>query len=254
MPKFCANLTMMFTEHNFIDRFSAAAEAGFKGVEYLFPYDFEPGQIEQKLRENDLTQVLFNAPPGDWEAGERGMAAIPGQMPEFRDSIETALEYIEIINPNCLHVMAGNAAGKGAQAMYMENLDWAARRVGEQVILIEPINTRDMPSYFLNRTDQAVGIIEAIGAPNLQLQLDLYHTQIMEGDLTRRLERLIGYIGHIQVAGVPDRHEPDTGELNIRHLFDVLDRLGYNGWVGCEYHPAGRTEDGLAWLTDLAQG
>ena len=254
MLKFCANLTMMFTEHPFIERFAAAAAAGFQGVEYLFPYDFEPSQIQQQLKTNDLTQVLFNAPPGDWEAGERGLASIPGRMPEFRDSIETAMEYIEVLNPTRLHIMAGNAAGKGAQAMYMENLDWAARRVGNQVILIEPINNRDMPSYFLNRSDQAVGIIEAIGAPNLQLQLDLYHAQIMEGDLTRRLERLIGYIGHIQIAGVPARNEPDTGELNTRHLLDVLDRLGYDGWIGCEYNPAGRTEDGLGWMKNLPQG
>ena len=234
-----------------MDRFAAAAEAGFKGVEYLFPYDFEPGQILQELKTHGLTQVLFNAPPGDWEAGERGMAAVPGRMPEFKQSFETAMEYAEALNPNRVHIMAGNAAGKGAQAMYMENLDWAARRAAGQVILIEPINSRDMPSYFLSRTDQAVGIIEAIGAPNLQLQLDLYHTQIMEGDLTRRLERLIGYIGHIQVAGVPDRHEPDTGELNIGHLFEVLNRLGYDGWIGCEYHPKDGTENGLGWLKDF---
>lgn len=254
MPKFCANLSMMFTEYPFLDRFKAASDAGFKGIEYLFPYDFEPAEIQKRLTEYGLTQVLFNAPPGDWDAGERGMAAIPGRMPEFRESIEDAMEFVEALHPTRLHIMAGNAAGKGAQAMYMENLDWASRRAGDQVILIEPINTRDMPSYFLNRTDQAIGIIEAIGAPNLQLQLDLYHTQITEGDLTRRMERLIGYIGHVQIAGVPDRHEPDEGELNIHHLLDVLDALGYEGWVGCEYHPAGKTEDGLDWLKEFEQG
>jgi hydroxypyruvate isomerase len=144
--------------------------------------------------------------------------------------------------------MAGNAAGKSAQATYVDNLRWAAERAPEQTFVIEPINTRDMPAYFLNRSDQAVAIMEAVGAPNLKLQFDIYHAQIMEGDLTRRLERLIGHIGHIQIAGVPDRHEPDVGELNITHLFETLDRLGYDGWVGCEYRPAGRTEDGLGWF------
>ena len=254
MPKFSANLSMLFTEYPFIERFEAAAAAGFKAVEYLFPYEFSPSDIAQELQKHNLQQILFNAPPGDWSAGERGMAAVPGRMPEFRESMETALEYAEILNPHRLHVMSGNAAGKGAQAMYMENLEWAARRAGDQVILIEPINNRDMPSYFLNRSDQAIGIIEAIGAPNLQLQLDVYHTQIMEGDLTRRLERLIGYIGHVQIAGVPERHEPDTGELNLRHILDVLDRLGYNGWIGCEYAPAGRTEDGLGWVRNITEG
>jgi len=248
MPRFCANLSMMFTEHPFLDRFAAAAAAGFQAVEFLFPYDHAPEDIRAAMVSAGLTQALFNAPPGDWEAGERGMAAIPGRGPEFRDSIETALAYAEVLKPERLHVMAGHAAGKGAQAAYIDNLAWAAERAGDQVIVIEPINTRDMPSYFLNRSDQAVGIIEAVGAPNLRLQFDLYHAQIMEGDLTRRLERMIGYIAHMQIAGVPDRHEPDRGELNVAHLFGVLDRLGYDGWVGCEYRPAGRTEDGLDWV------
>jgi len=248
MPRFCANLSMMFTEHPFLDRFAAAAAAGFQAVEFLFPYDHAPEDIRAAMVSAGLTQTLFNAPPGDWEAGERGMAAIPGRGPEFRDSIETALAYAEVLKPERLHVMAGHAAGKGAQAAYIDNLAWAAERAGDQVIVIEPINTRDMPSYFLNRSDQAVGIIEAVGAPNLRLQFDLYHAQIMEGDLTRRLERMIGYIAHMQIAGVPDRHGPDRGELNVAHLFGVLDRLGYDGWVGCEYRPAGRTEDGLDWV------
>ncbi|MEM1130454.1 MAG: 2-oxo-tetronate isomerase [Pseudomonadota bacterium] len=254
MPKFCANLSMLFNEHPFLDRFEAAARAGFRAVEFLFPYDYEATEVRDALKAAGLEMALFNAPPGDWEAGERGMAAIPGRMPEFRESFETALAYAEVLQPHALHIMAGNAAGKGAQAMYMENLEWAASRADHQKLTIEPINTRDMPSYFLNRSDQAIGIIEAIGAPNLQVQFDLYHAQIMEGDLTRRLERIIGYVGHMQIAGVPERHEPDTGELNILHMFDVMDRLGYNGWVGCEYRPAGRTEDGLGWFEPYKQG
>ena len=252
MPRFCANLSMMFTEHDFLDRFAAAAASGFSAVEYLFPYDHDAEDIRAALQNAGLHQALFNTPPGDWEAGERGMAAVPGRIPEFQESFEKALSYAAVLSPDRLHVMAGNAAGKGAQATYLENLGWAADRAPDQVLVIEPINTRDMPSYFLNRSDQAVGIIEAVGAPNLRLQFDLYHAQIMEGDLTRRLERLIDYIGHIQIAGVPDRHEPDKGELNIEHLFGVLDRLGYDGWVGCEYRPAGRTEDGLGWFRPYA--
>jgi hydroxypyruvate isomerase len=248
MPRFAANLSMMFTEHPFLERFAAARAAGFEGVEYLFPYDFEPGDVKAALDGAGLTQALFNTPPGDWEAGERGMAAIQGNAPEFQASIETALSYAEVLAPERIHIMAGNAAGKSAQATYVDNLRWAAERAPEQTFVIEPINTRDMPAYFLNRSDQAVAIMEAVGAPNLKLQFDIYHAQIMEGDLTRRLERLIGHIGHIQIAGVPDRHEPDVGELNITHLFETLDRLGYDGWVGCEYRPAGRTEDGLGWF------
>lgn len=248
MPRFAANLSMMFTEHAFLDRFAAAKAAGFEAVEYLFPYEHTAAEIRSALDDAGLEQALFNGPPGDWEAGERGMAAVPGRVPEFKASIEEALSYAGVLRPHRLHIMAGNAAGKGAQATYVENLGWAADQAPDQVFCIEPINTRDMPAYFLNRSDQAAAIIETVGAPNLKLQFDLYHAQIMEGDLTRRLERLIGHIGHIQIAGVPDRHEPEVGELNIEHLFGVLDRLGYDGWVGCEYRPAGDTVDGLGWF------
>ena len=251
MPRFAANLSMMFTEHAFLDRFAAAADAGFEAVEYLFPYDYPAEDIRARLDAAGLKQALFNCPPGDWDAGERGMAAIPGREQEFRETIEKALRYAQIIRPDRLHVMAGNAARKGAQATYIDNLSWAADRAAAWQLVIEPINTRDMPAYFLNRSDQAVAIIETVGATNLQLQFDLYHAQIMEGDLTRRLEKLIGHIGHIQIAGVPDRHEPDEGELNLAHLMATLDRLGYRGWVGGEYRPAGRTEDGLGWFRSL---
>lgn len=248
MPRFAANLTMMFTERPFVERFAAASEAGFEGVEFLFPYDHDPSVLRGALDAAGLKLALFNAPPGDWEAGERGMAALPGREREFRAAFDLALRYAEALAPNRIHIMAGNTSGPAARAVYIDNLRWAAGRAPERVLVIEPINARDMPGYFLNRSDEAVAIIETIGAPNLRLQFDLYHAQITEGDLTRRLEALIGRIGHIQIAGVPDRHEPDGGEVNYPHLFATLDRLGYDGWVGCEYRPAGRTEDGLGWF------
>lgn len=248
MPRFAANLSMMFTEHPFLDRLAAAAAAGFEGVEFLFPYEEDAQAVRDALDAAGLEQALFNCPPGDWQAGERGMSAIPGREAEFRETFERALRYADVIRPARLHVMAGLVSGPEARATYVENLRWAAGRAPERLLVIEPINTRDIPGYFLNRSDEGVSVIEEIGAPNLALQFDLYHAQIMEGDLTRRLERLMPLIGHIQIAGVPDRHEPDAGEVNFPHLFATLDRLGYEGWVGCEYRPAGRTEDGLGWF------
>ncbi|MEM7683688.1 MAG: 2-oxo-tetronate isomerase [Pseudomonadota bacterium] len=253
MPKFAANLSMMFNEHDFLDRFAAASKCGFRGVEFLFPYDFDASEIRAALDAHGLQQALFNAPPGDWQAGERGMSAIPGREQEFRDTFQQALEYAAIIEPGAIHVMAGNAAGKSAQATFVDNLTWAAEEAGDQLLVIEPINSRDMPSYFLSRSDQAMAIINTVGAPNLKLQFDLYHAQIMEGDLTRRMERLAPEIGHIQIAGVPERHEPDDGELNFTFLFEQMDALGYSGWVGCEYRPRGRTEDGLGWIQNMLQ-
>lgn len=252
MPKFAANLSMMFTEYAFLDRFKAARDAGFIAAEYLFPYDFAASDVKAALDAAELQQALFNGPPGDWEAGERGMASIPGREREFQDSFARALEYAEILKPDAIHIMAGNAAGSSAEATYIDNLSWAAQQAPHQTLVIEPINSRDMPAYFLSRSDQAVAILDTIGAANLKLQFDLYHAQIMEGDLTRRLERLMPHIGHIQIAGVPDRHEPDNGELNFPHLFQTLDRLEYAGWVGCEYRPKGKTEDGLRWFKSHA--
>ncbi|MFK7942461.1 MAG: 2-oxo-tetronate isomerase [Paracoccaceae bacterium] len=248
MPKFAANLSMMFTEHAFLDRFQAAAEAGFGGVEYLFPYAETAGDIRNALDAAGLSQALFNCPPGDWEAGERGMAAIPGRETEFRDSIDKALDYADVIGPERLHIMAGIVDGPEAEATYVDNLKWAAAEAPERVFVIEPINSRDMPGYFLSTTTQASRILDAVGAPNMLLQFDLYHAQIMEGDLIRRMEALADRIGHMQIAGVPDRHEPDMGELNYPALFKSIDAIGYKGWVGCEYRPAGRTEDGLGWF------
>jgi hydroxypyruvate isomerase len=255
MPRFAANLSMLFGEHEFLDRFAAAAKAGFEAVEYLFPYDFAAGEIATRLKESGLTQVLFNLPPGDWTAGERGLAALPGREEEFRQGVEKALRYAETLDCPRLHAMAGIPPSgqdrESCRATYLENVAWAARMLESEarMLLIEPINTRDMPGYFLSTTAEARRVIEEIGAPNLRLQLDLYHAQIMEGDLAAKLESLFDHIGHIQIAGVPGRHEPDAGEINYPFLFDRLDALGYDGWVGCEYRPKGRTEDGLGWFT-----
>ncbi len=248
MPRFAANLTMMFNEVPFLDRFGAARRAGFRGVEYLFPYEFDPADIRARLDEHWLEQALFNTSPGDWGAGERGAAALPGGEARFADDLEQALRYAETLRPRNIHIMAGLAQGAEARAVYIENLKRACARAPEQGFVIEPINSRDIPGYHLATTTDARDVIEKVGAPNLRLQLDLYHCQIMEGDLTRRIEALQPLIGHVQVAGVPDRHEPDAGETDFHHLMGTLDRIGYAGWVGCEYRPAGATEAGLGWF------
>jgi hydroxypyruvate isomerase len=253
MPRFAANLSMMFTEHPFMERFGAAAAAGFGAVEFLFPYDHPAANIRAELDRTGLALALFNAPPGDWEAGERGTASLAGREAEFRDSMALALDYAAVLRPHRLHIMAGLARGEAARATYIANLGHAVRIAGKQGLCIEPINSRDMPGYHLNNSTDAVAVLDAVGAANLGLQFDLYHAQIMEGDLTRRLEALMPRIAHIQIAGVPDRHEPDTGEVDYPHLFGVLDRLGYDGFVGCEYRPAGRTGDGLGWFRRAMQ-
>jgi hydroxypyruvate isomerase len=246
MPRFAANLSTMFTERPFMARFDAAAAAGFEAVEFLFPYGHPAAEIRGALDRNGLELALFNAPSGNWEAGERGLAALAGREAEFRDSIARALDYAAVLRPGRIHVMAGIAQGPEARAVYLDNLARAA--AGAQGLCIEPINSRDMPGYHLSTSTDAVAVLDAVGVGNLGLQFDLYHAQIMEGDLTRRLEVLMPRIVHIQIAGVPDRHEPDCGEVNYPHLFGVLDRLGYEGYVGCEYRPAGGTEDGLGWF------
>lgn len=258
MPRFAANLTMMYNEHAFLDRFEAAAHDGFKAVEFLFPYDFPPAEIKARLDDNALKQALFNAPPGDWAAGERGIASLPGREDEFKRSLDVALSYAAALGNSRLHVMAGLLGADESRelhrAAYVKNLAWAAEvaRGANLTILIEPINTRDMPGFFLNRQDEAQAICDEIGAPNLQVQFDCYHCQIMEGDLAVKLRRDItrphAGIGHIQVAGVPYRNEPDTGEINYSYLFDLIDTLGYAGWIGCEYRPRAGTSDGLEWL------
>ena len=255
MLRFAANLSLMYNEYGFLDRFAAAAADGFKGVEFLFPYDHSAEDIRRRLDDNGLTQALFNAPPGNWAAGERGIASLPGREDEFRRSIGKALGYVRVIGNRTLHVMAGlSVAGVDRarqRAVYMRNLAHAADEAASLgvTVVIEPINTRDIPGFFLNRQDQAQAICAQLDKPNLKVQFDLYHCQIVEGDLAMRLRRDMPRIGHIQVAGVPERHEPDTGEVNYTYLLGVIQELGYAGWIGCEYRPAGATSAGLGWLT-----
>lgn len=254
MPRFAANLSMMFTERPFLDRFAAAADAGFAAVEYLFPYEHPPEAIRAALDANGLEQALFNLPPGDFAKGERGIAALPGREAEFEAGLAKALHYAEVIGARKLHCMAGligpDDDRNHFESTYLANLTLAAERAADQgiTLLIEPINTRSIPGYFLNHQREGRHIIERVGAPNLKLQLDFFHCQIMEGDLAMHLEELIGVVGHVQIAGVPERHEPDVGEINYPYLFARLDAVGYTGWVGCEYIPKGRTEDGLGWF------
>jgi hydroxypyruvate isomerase len=254
MPKFAANLTMMFTELPFPERFAAAAAAGFEGVEFLFPYDYPAEEVAGWLKASGLANVLFNMPPGNWAAGERGMAALPGREEEFQASVETALGYARALGTPTLHVMAGlvpqAAQASAHRATYIENLRHAAGRCGAdgRILVIEPINPRDMPGYFLSRQADAHAICAEVGADNLKVQMDFYHTQIVEGDVATKLRQLLPRVGHVQIAGVPDRHEPDAGELNNDYLLGLLDELAYTGWVGCEYRPAGRTVDGLGWF------
>ncbi|WP_159912171.1 2-oxo-tetronate isomerase [Pantoea sp. 18069] len=264
MPRFAANLSMLYPELDFMDRFEAAAKDGFQGVEYLFPYAYQADDIAAHLKANKLQQVLFNAPPGDWDAGERGLACLPGRQDEFRAAMAKAMEYAVALDCPRVHVMAGLVpAGQSVadvEPLYIDNLRWAAAeaaKVGRD-LLIEPINGRDMPGFFLSRQDQAHRIIEAVGASNLKVQFDLYHCQIVEGDVAMKLRKYLptGRVGHLQIAGVPMRHEPDLGELNHPYLFDVVDELsaqGWDGWIGCEYRPArgavpGGTTAGLGWL------
>lgn len=254
MPRFAANLSMMYTEVPFLNRFVAAAQDGFEAVEYLFPYEFDAHAIAQRLAANGLTQALFNLPPGDWAAGERGMACIPGREAEFAASVEHALPYAQATGCKRLHAMVGlRPAGVDDAAMRQTcaaNLKTAAQRLAPQgiTLLIEPINTRDMPDFYLNWQQQAHDLLTEVAEPNLKVQMDFYHCQIMEGDLTRRLEQHFSGVGHIQIAGVPERHEPDGGEVNFPHLFERLDQLGYTGFIGCEYRPKAGTSAGLGWL------
>jgi hydroxypyruvate isomerase len=256
MPRFAANLTMMYPEHAFLDRFAAAAADGFAAVEYLFPYEWPAARLAAALADNGLQQVLFNAAQGDFAAGERGIAGLPGREHEFRSAIERGLEYAVALACPRVHVMAGLAADQASRAsmgaVYVANLAWAAERAAaiDVDVLIEPINTRDIPGYFLNRQDEAHAIVAEVGAPNLKVQMDLYHCQIVEGDVATKLRAYLpsGRVGHLQIAGVPERHEPDVGEVNYDYLFDVIDDLGFTGWVGCEYRPAAATSPGLGWL------
>lgn len=258
MPKFAANLTMMFNEVAFPERFASAARAGFRGVEFLFPYELPPQEVARLLRENDLQNALFNMPPGNWAAGERGMASLPGREEEFRAGVATAIEYALALGTPTVHALCGllpPAADRDVhRAVYVDNLRHAARELARhgRTLVIEPINRRDIPGYFLNTQAEGHAICSAVGEPNIKVQMDFYHAQIVEGDLAITLEKYFKGIGHVQIASVPDRHEPDDGEVNYPYLFRRLDQLGYDGWVGCEYRPRGRTEDGLAWLREAS--
>jgi hydroxypyruvate isomerase len=260
MPRFAANLSMMFTEVPFPERFQAAARAGFNAVEFLFPYDFPAEDVARWLADNHLQNVLFNLPPGDWSAGERGCASIPGREAEFLASVDHALEYAERLGTPNLHAMAGimpaGADRRRHREVYISNLKAGAERAARhgRTLLIEAINPRDIPGFFLTTQAEAHAIREEIAEPGLMVQMDFYHAQIVGGDLAATFRKYVDGIAHVQIAGVPERSEPDRGEVNYDYLFNLMDELGYAGWVGCEYRPAGRTEDGLGWLRTWRQG
>ena len=254
MPKFAANLTMLFNEMDFLDRFAAARQAGFQGVEYLFPYAYEKAQLAELLNEHRVIQVLHNLPAGDWGAGERGIACHPDRVGEFQDGVGVAIEYATALGCKQVNCLAGIAPededSDRIRETFIGNLSFAAEELKNAGIrlLIEPINTRDIPGFFLNHTNQALDIIEAVESDNLMLQYDIYHMQIMEGDLAATMQRNLNKIAHLQLADNPGRNEPGTGEINYAFLFDFIDKLNYSGWIGCEYKPLTTTEAGLGWV------
>ena len=257
MPRLAANLTMMFTEHAFLDRFEAASAAGFDAVEFQFPYDYPAKDIAARLLKAGVEPALFNLPPGDWAKGERGLAALPERRDEFRHSVRTALDYASVIGAPRLHMMAGLAdpASPRHRHAYRESLAYAADLAGEAgvSVLIEPINTSDMPGYFLHDFDYAADLIADLGRDNVRLQFDIYHRQMLRGDVIRGLQTLLPLIGHVQIASVPHRNEPGSGELDDVRVLGALDDLGYQGFVGCEYRPRGATLDGLGWMDRLSR-
>jgi len=253
MPKFAANLTMLFNEVDFLDRFDAAAKAGFRGVEYLFPYAYDKNQLAEKLKTLKLTQVLHNLPAGDWAGGERGIACMPARVGEFQDGVGKAIEYATALGCKQINCLAGIApAGVAPDALrktFVANLQFAAGKLKTAGIklLIEPINTFDIPGFYLSRTAQALEIMNDVGSDNLFLQYDVYHMQRMEGELAASLKKNLSRIRHIQIADNPGRNEPGTGEINYSFLFKHIDQIGYDGWIGCEYKPATTTTAGLGW-------
>lgn len=270
MPRFAANLSFLYPELPFLDRFEAAARDGFKAVEYLFPYAWNPQELAARLHDNGLQQVLFNAPPAGgvpataaaaWDTGARGLLCLAGRTDEFQLGLMLALDYASALQCPRVHVMAGLLPAGAARETLLDEvagkLRWACAQAATSgvTLLVEPINLRDMPDYFLNRQDHAHELLDAVAAPNLQVQMDLYHCQVQEGDVATKLRHYLpgGRVGHIQIASVPERQEPDGGELSYPYLFDLLDTLGYSGWVGCEYRPRlgalpSGTSMGLAWL------
>jgi len=258
MPRFAANLSMLFTEHPFLDRFERAARAGFQAVEFLFPYAHPAEEIRARLRANGLQLVLHNLPAGDWDAGERGIACLPDRVGEFREGVARAIAYATELGVPQLNCLAGKAPAGVDEATlrrtFVDNLRHAAselKRAGLR-LLIEPINTFDIPGFYLSRTAQAVGLLDEVGADNAFVQYDLYHAQRMEGELVGTLARYLPRIAHVQLADNPGRHEPGSGEINYPFVFAQLDRLGYAGWIGCEYKPATTTDAGLGWRQRLA--
>lgn len=259
MPRFAANLTMLYTEVPFLDRFERAARSGFEAVEFLFPYAWEPEVVKEKLDSHKLKLVLHNLPAGDWDAGDRGVACDPARTGEFREGVERALRYAKVLGVPQLNCLLGKRPAGVAEDLLrrtvVDNLRHAAKALDAAGLrlLIEPINPYDIPGFYLNRTDQALSILDEVGAGNAFVQYDIYHAQRTEGELAATLQRHLARIGHVQLADNPGRNEPGTGEINYPFLFAHLDRIGYNGWVGCEYKPAGETEAGLGWRQKLAR-
>lgn len=259
MPKFSANLSMLFTEVPFLERFGEAARAGFRGVEFLFPYEFPAATIRAELDAHGLELVLFNMPPGDWVKGDRGIACDPKRVGECRDGLAKAIDYAKALGCSKLHIMAGIAPkGVSAEAMhdaYVGNVRFAGEAIAAQgmSLMLEAINVRDVPGFYLNTSRQALAVIDEVKLPNVFFQFDTYHMQVMEGDLSHTLRTHLAKIGHVQIADTPGRHEPGTGEINYPFVFSLLDELGYTGWVGCEYRPATTTEAGLVWLAEAGK-
>jgi hydroxypyruvate isomerase len=257
MPKFAANLTMLFNEVPFLDRFERAASTGFKAVEFLFPYAYSPSEIKDQLERFDLKLVLHNLPAGDWDAGERGIACLPDRVDEFRAGVAKAIEYAKVLQVPQLNCLAGKIpTGADIQLLqktFISNLQYAATELHKVnlKLLIEPINTFDIPGFFLSTTQQAIDVLKEVGAENAFLQYDIYHAQRMEGELASTIQKHLHQIAHIQLADNPGRHEPGTGEINYAYLFSFLDQIGYKGWIGCEYKPASSTEAGLGWIKEL---
>jgi hydroxypyruvate isomerase len=258
VPRFAANLTMLFNEVDFLARFEAAARAGFSGVEYLCPYAFSADELAKQLKVHQLTQVLHNLPAGNWDKGERGIAILPDRVDEFREGVKTAIGYAKALNCPQVNCLAGlvpdGVDAKVLNDTFVDNLKFAASALKAEGIklLIEPINTRDIPKFYLTNTAQAVALINAVGSDNLFVQYDIYHMQIMEGDLAPTIESNLRHIAHIQLADTPGRHEPGTGEINYPFLFRHLDKIGYGGWIGCEYKPEKNTPEGLGWFAPYA--
>ena len=254
MPKFAANLTMMFTEVPFLNRFAAAADAGFSAVEFLFPYEHSPREVARHSKAAGVEVILFNMPAGNWNAGERGIACVPGREEEFRAGLEKALDYALVLGTSRLHAMAGivpqGADRAECRAALIENFKYAAGRLAKHniTLLLEAINTRDMPGFLISTQVDSHSICKSVNLPNVKMQMDVYHMQVMEGDLATKLRSYAADCGHIQIAGCPERNEPDTGEVQFEYLYRLLDEISYQGWVGCEYRPAHKTIDGLGWM------